>query len=147
MTDTDAKDDVFQCFTCGEHDYTSDCAYSTLFHAAVCNGGKPDDVFPAVSEILREPPEEDEGEFEQQQLSRLRRVHNNLGHPSNLLLDNILRSAITPQNVIDIATMLACPVFARMANIRLARPTNPSRMCELGESFALDFSHHTTNTR
>ena len=58
-------------------------------------------VFPVVSELQKEIPEEDEDpeslEALRSQASRLMRVHRNLGHPSNRLLVQILTEAKAPK--------------------------------------------------
>lgn len=101
-------------------------------------------AMPAVHQLLREIPEDDEGDIERTTEQRLMRVHRNLGHPSNRLLVQILREAKAPPNIIENATKLQCPSCARYIRAAPARPTNPMRATELGHTVAMDFSYHTT---
>ena len=50
-----------------------------------------DHAMPAVHELMRDIPEEDDGNAERTTEARLQRVHRNLGHPSNILLVQILK--------------------------------------------------------
>ena len=52
-----------------------------------------DTAFPVVSGVMRDIPEDDEGEKEREAMQKLMRVHKNLGHPSNRLLVHILKRA------------------------------------------------------
>ena len=57
----------------------------------ICDDDNPclaclESACPAVPDLMKEIPEDDEGRQELSQEQRLRRVHNNLGHPSNRLL-------------------------------------------------------------
>ena len=72
------------------------------------------------------------------------RVHRNLGHPSNRLLAQILKEAKAPVSVIDLASKLECPICARYVRTSPARPANPLRARELGQSVAMYLSFHTT---
>ena len=63
-------------------------------------------VAPALSELLREPNED--GSEDETLLNRLRRVHANLGHPSNALLTRILKEAKAPDVVIDAVKDINC---------------------------------------
>ena len=53
-------------------------------------------AMPAISEILQDIPETDEGSEEENRRQLLLRVHKNLGHPSNKLLAQILKEAKRP---------------------------------------------------
>ena len=72
-----------------------------------------DHAMPAVAEVMRDIPEEDEGDAEQSSLQRLMRVHRNLDQPPNRLLAHILKEAKAPASVVDLASQLQCPLCAR----------------------------------
>ena len=99
---------------------------------------------PVVADVMRDIPEDDEGDQEQSSLQRLMRVHRNLGHPSNRLLAQILKEAKAPISVIELASKLECPICARHVHTSPARPANPYRARELGQIVAMDISFHTT---
>ena len=109
-----------------------------------CTSCEPEETMPAVHELMREIPENDEGPAERSVDNRLMRVHRNLGHPSNRLLVHILKEAKAPESIIDVATKLECPICARHHRTAPARPANPLRARELGHTVAMDFSFHTT---
>ena len=112
-----------------------------------CPNCDPDEAMPAVHELLREIPDDDEGGAERTTEWRLQRVHRNLGHPPNRLIVHILREAKAPDSVIEVATKLECPLCARYVRTSPARPANPYRARELGHTVAMDFSYHTTPNR
>ena len=58
---------------------------------------------PAVHELMKDIPDDDEGPAEQSMERRLQRVHRNLGHPPNRLLVQILKEAKAPDSVIELA--------------------------------------------
>ena len=72
----------FMCHTC-----------HTTNLIPTCPNCDPDEAMPAVHELLREIPDDDEGGAERTTEWRLQRVHRNLGHPSNRLLVQILKGA------------------------------------------------------
>ena len=111
-----------------------------------CPNCDPDEAMPAVRELLREFPDDDEGGAERTTEWRLQRVHRNLGHPSNRLLVQILTGAKAPDSVIEVALKLECPLCARYVRTSPARPANPYRARELGHTVAMGFSYHTTRT-
>ena len=92
-------------------------------------------------------PDEDEGEIERDKNQRLLRVHKNLGHPSNRLFAQILKEAKAPDQIVELASKLHCPICARHVQISPARPANPFRARELGQVVAMDFSFHTLPDR
>ena len=98
---------------------------------------------PAVAEVMRDIPEDYEGDTEQSSLQRLMRVHRNLGHPPNRLLAQILKEAKAPTSVVDLASQLECPLCARHVRTSPARPAHPFRARELGQIVAMDLSFHT----
>ena len=98
---------------------------------------------PIIHQLLKDIPDDDEGNTERSSEQRLMRVHRNLGHPSNRLLVQILREAKTPSNIIEIATKLECPICARHVRTAPARPTNPIRARELGHTVAMQFCYHS----
>ena len=112
-----------------------------------CPHCDPDEVNPAVHELMKDIPDDDEGGAEKTTEWRLQRVHRNLGHPSNRLLVQLLTEAKAPDSVIDVARKLECPLCARYVRTSPARPANPYRARELGHTVAMDFSYHTTPSR
>ena len=136
-------------------------AEETLYICSGCNSRNPGsfptcptckpeefyDVMPAVHELMKDIPDDDEGPAEQSMERRLQRVHRNLGHPPNRLLVQILKEAKAPDSVIEIAKKLECPLCARYVRTSPARPANPFRSRELGHTVAMDFSYHTTPDR
>ncbi len=101
-----------------------------------CSSCSPDEVsleeiMPVVHVLKQDIPDDDEGQAEKKSEQTLRRVHKNLGHPSNRLLEQILKEAKAPQSVIKIASNLHCPVCARHVRTAPARPANPLRAREL----------------
>ena len=109
-----------------------------------CPNCEPDEAMPAIHELLREIPADNEGSAERSTEWRLQRVHRNLGHPSNRLLVQFLREAKAPQSVIGVATKLECPLCARYVRTSPARPANPYRARELCHTVAMESSYHTT---
>ena len=106
------------------------------------NGENVDFAAPAIDGILREPPDSDDSP-EMTIEQRLRRVHNNLGHPSKALMLRILREAKAPDMVIEVAQQFECEVCQRLSRVKPARPANPDRARQLGEVVSLDMSYHT----
>ena len=132
----------------GKEETTCTChTCHTINLIPTCPNCEPDEAMPAVHELLREIPDDDEGGAERTTEWRLQRVHRNLGHPSNRLLVQILREAKAPESVIEVATKLECPLCARCIRTAPARPANPYRARELGQTVAMDFSYHTTPNR
>ena len=103
-------------FTCG------DC--HSLNSLPICYNCNPEEVMPVVSDLLRDIPDDDEGDAERSSEQRRMRVHRHLGHPSNLLLVQLLKEAKAPESVIEIATKLECP------HLRSLRKNSPSETCE-----------------
>ena len=112
-----------------------------------CDPEKFHEAMPAVHDLMKDIPDDDEGPAEQSIERRLQRVHRNLGHPSNRLLVQILKEAKAPDSVIEVARRLECSLCARYARTTPARPANPFRSRELGHTVATDFSYHTTPER
>ena len=108
---------------------------------------KPEEAMPAVHELMRDLPEDDEGTVEKTTEARLQRVHRNLGHPSNRLLVQISKEAKAPDSVVEVAKNLQCSICARHVRTSPARPANPFRARELGHTVAMGFSYHTTPNR
>ena len=96
---------------------------------------------PSIAEVLQPPPEDSE-DAERTTLTRLRRIHANLCHPSNRLLIRILKEAKAPQMTIDVARTLTCDVCDRLKRVSPARPANAQRARKLGECIAVDMSYH-----
>ena len=84
----------------------------------------PEEAMPAMHELMKDIPDEDEGSIEKSTEQRLQRVHRNLGHPPNRLLVHILKEAKAPESVIDVAKKLECPICARCVRTSPARPAN-----------------------
>ena len=77
-------------FTCG------DC--HSLHSLSICYSCNPEEAMPAISDLLRDIPDGDEGGAERSSEQRLMRVHRNLGHPSNRLLVQLLKEAKAPES-------------------------------------------------
>ena len=77
-----------------------------------CDPEKFYDVMPAVHDLMKDIPDDDEGPAEQSIERRLQRVHRNLGHPPNRLFVQILKEAKAPDSVIEVAKRLECPLCA-----------------------------------
>ena len=56
-----------------------------------------DQAMPVIHQLMKDIPDDDEGDVEKSSEQRLMRVHRNLGHPSNRLLVQILREAKAPR--------------------------------------------------
>ncbi len=95
-----------------EPNYTcSDCGSFTptpLHGCSKCSEDYTYPIMPAVSELMQDIPEDDDGNSS---LQKLMRVHRNLGHPPNRLLAQILKEAKAPESVIDLASNIECPKF------------------------------------
>ena len=101
---------------------------------------------PVIHQLMKDIPDDDEGDAEKSSEQRLMRVHRNLGHPPNRLLVQILKEAKAPDRIIELETKLECPLCARHVRTAPARPANPMRARELGHTVATDFSYHATLT-
>ena len=112
------------CGECGSHTMISQKG------CAKCTNEEPDPVMPSVAEVMRDIPEDDEGDAEPSSLQKLMRVHRNLGHPPNRLLAQSLKEAKAPASVVDLASQLQCPLCARHVRTSPARPANPLRARE-----------------
>ena len=77
-------------------------------------------------------------------INRLRRVHANLGHPSNALLTRILKEAKAPDVVIDAVKDINCETCERLRRMAPARPSNAMKARRTGECLAVDMSYHVT---
>ena len=95
-----------------------------------------------MSEILREPNKD--GSEDETLINRLRRVHSNLGHPSNALLTRILKEAKAPDVVIDAIKDINFETCERLRRIAPARPSNAMKARRTGEYLAVDMSYHIT---
>jgi len=100
-------------------------------------------AYPA-HELLRDPSDvadkDPEEEFKKTQWNKLRAIHKNLGHPSNRVMQQILRDAGATKNTIDLAGQLTCDVCSRFRHTAPARPAKAHRARELGEVLGLDLS-------
>ena len=123
------------CETCGSNSPTS---------LPGCEKCSDDTAFPAVAEIMRDIPEDDEGEKEEEAMQRLMRVHKNLGHPSNRLLAQILKEAKAPASIVELASKIQCPICARHVRTSPARPGNPpGKRARTSSYYGLQLPHYS----
>ena len=81
----------YKCADCHSINPTTYCLCCSpdLFESENTHGEEA--AMLAVHQLLKEIPEDDEGDAEKSSEQRLMRVHRNLGHPSNKLLSQILK--------------------------------------------------------
>lgn len=96
-----------------------------------------EDVYPTQSTVYIPPDEEEEEET----LSKLI-IHRNLGHPSNKLLQQILRDTHAPQSVITAAGQLKCSLCQRFTQIEPARPVAVTHAKRFNETLCIDVAYH-----
>ena len=135
----DVGDQIEDPLICG----TCNSDFSNLLEESCSRSQCMDCAFPVVPDIFKDIPMDDEGEIEENTLAKVRRIHNNLGHPSNRVLLQIFKEAKAPKTIIDLVENFHCPICERMKKISPSRPANPARARELGEILAIDMSYHT----
>ena len=69
-------------------------------------------------------------------------IHRNLGHPSNKLLQRILREADAPRDVIAMAGELRCSLCHRFRQIEPARPSTTVHARQFNETLCIDMAYH-----
>ena len=74
-------------------------------------------------------------------LTHLINIHRNLGHPSNKLLQCILREAGATPEVIKEAGELECPLCAKFRSTVPARPGSVMHAKEFNETLCMDVSY------
>ena len=90
------------------------------------------------------PPEDEE---ESETMRNLIIIHRNLGHPSNKLLQRILREADAPRDVIAMAGELECPLCHRFRQIEPARPSTSAHARQFNETLCIDMAYHNIKRR
>ena len=73
-------------------------------------------------------------------------IHRNLGHPSNKLLQRILRGAGATQEVIREAGNLECPLCTIFKPTTPARPGSVMHAKEFNETLCMDLSYTDIST-
>ena len=93
------------CLDCNSINSTPICTSCDAERGPGLSSGSQqlEDAMPAMHELMKDIPGEDEGNVEKNTVQRLQRVHRNLGHPPNRLPVHILKEAETPERVIDVA--------------------------------------------
>ena len=69
-------------------------------------------------------------------------IHHNLGHPSNKLLQQILREAQAPPATVALAGNLNCPLCRRFTRIEPARPATVTHAKKFNETLCIDMAYH-----
>ena len=108
-------------------------------HKEVSGGDQGDELVFPIQSTVDNPPEDEE---EDRTIKRLIIIHRNLGHPSNKLLQQILRDAQAPAAVIAAAGELHCPLCSRFAQTEPARPASVSHARKFNETLCIDMAYH-----
>ena len=99
---------------------------------------------PSVGDVEPEPsiaPDEPDDEVEEQtsrHLSLLRKVHQNLGHPSNSVLERMLRDAGAPQEVLQQCRTFECQACLNKGGKAPSRPAVPPPTTNKWECVSVD---------
>ena len=103
-----------------------------------CSDHDDELMLPAQVSVYDPPGDEEEDETLRNQMI----IHRNLGHPSNKLLQQVLREAQAPPATVTMAGNLNCPLCRRLTQIEPARPSTVTHAKKFNETLCIDIAYH-----